>query len=96
MAHMNDHKAKLMIMLLGKKKPGSPMGMDKEEPPEDGEQEPGFDEAGLHSAMEDFLKAVEEKDTAAMAESFKHAMQLCDYDDGQPEHDGEEADHAEE
>lgn len=34
----------------------------------------------LEAAMDDFLRAVEKKDAAAMARAFRNAMVLCDMD----------------
>ncbi len=80
MGDLNDHKAKLMIMLAGKKKP------DDADP----EEESGLGEEGLHAAMEDFLAAVKGDDSAGMAEAFRHALDVAD-DDG-PEEMPEESD----
>ncbi len=78
MSELGDHKSKLMIMMMGKKKPS------------DGDAEPDGDEpslggAGLQAAMDDFLAAVKGDDSAGMAEAFRHAMDVCDEPEEAPD-----------
>lgn len=79
-------KGKMLIMMMGKKKPTDEES--KNDPAEE-KDEPSLSGEGLHAAMDDFLSAVEAKDSSAMAEAFKHAIDLC-YDEEEKESPEEE------
>lgn len=73
MDEARKHKADLI--LIGAHPHETPTQDDDEPDPND----------GLHAAMEDLLKAIEAKDTAAMVDAFKAADKLCEEDEGEDE-----------
>lgn len=68
---MSD-KSKMLIMMMGKKKP---------EEPDEETDDSSIGSEGLRSAMEDFLKAVEEKNPDAMVDAFCNAVDLHESED---------------
>lgn len=66
MAGLEDHKAKLLLM-LGKPKGGKPDETDDDE----GEEEPDADEEGEKASMGEFISAVKSGDVDAACEAFK-------------------------
>ncbi len=69
---MQHDKPGLAALIIGRIK--------KKEQPEESDYS-----VKLEAAMDDFLAAVEDKDTKRMGEAFKDAMDICDDDEAESE-----------